>query len=124
MADNNKISIDVEINANGQQQITQYKNAFDGLCTSINNLSTPVSKLDGDVVKLKDTLSKTSMQSNIVSDSINKLEKASKEAPTTVGFLKTAVGFLETGVISLKGALPGGLTLLLAFAPEIKKLAY
>ncbi len=28
MADNNKISIDVEINASGQQQLTQYKNAF------------------------------------------------------------------------------------------------
>lgn len=35
MADNNnKISIDVEINASGQQQINQYKGAFDGLRTS------------------------------------------------------------------------------------------
>jgi hypothetical protein len=30
MANNNKISIDIEINAEGQRQLDQYKNAFDG----------------------------------------------------------------------------------------------
>jgi hypothetical protein len=59
MADNNnKISIDIEINANGQQQINQYKTAFEGLRASINNLSAPISKLDGDVVKLTESLKK------------------------------------------------------------------
>lgn len=45
MAENNKnISIDIEINASGQQQINQYKAAFDSLRTSISNLSQPISK--------------------------------------------------------------------------------
>jgi len=39
MADNNKISIDVEITASGQQQINQYKTAFDTSLMPIKNLS-------------------------------------------------------------------------------------
>ena len=37
MADNNKISIDIEINASGQQQLNQYGKTFDSLRTAINN---------------------------------------------------------------------------------------
>jgi hypothetical protein len=121
MADNNKISIEVEINASGQQQLTQYKNAFDGLRTSINNLSNPISKLDGDVVKLTESLKKTGEQNNIVSDTINKFGKANDEAKKAVELFNTALGFLKNGVISFESAVTGGLTLLLAFAPEIIK---
>lgn len=39
---NDKISIDIEINASGQQQISQYQTAFDGLRTSITSLSNPI----------------------------------------------------------------------------------
>ncbi|MES2428942.1 MAG: hypothetical protein V4560_18320 [Bacteroidota bacterium] len=35
MANNNNISIDVEINASGQQQLNQYKAAFDGLNSTL-----------------------------------------------------------------------------------------
>jgi len=53
MADNNKnISIDIEINASGQQLINQYKAAFDTLRTSINNLSQPINKLNSEISKL------------------------------------------------------------------------
>jgi len=42
MADdiNKKISIDVEVNTDGQQQIRQYKAAFDDLRNSINSIKT------------------------------------------------------------------------------------
>lgn len=35
MANNNNISIDVEINASGRQQLNQYSKAFNNLRTSI-----------------------------------------------------------------------------------------
>ena len=40
MADdiNKKISIDIEINTDGQQQIDQYKASFDNLRNTINNI--------------------------------------------------------------------------------------
>lgn len=44
-----KISVEIEINASGQQQIAQYKKAFDGLRTSINNLCNPINKLNGEI---------------------------------------------------------------------------
>lgn len=119
MADNNKISIEIEINSSGQQQLNQYKNAFDGLRTSINNLSGPISKLDGEVAKLNKSLSETGTQNNIVSDTINKLNTASKDTRTGFVLFDKAVKILETGIVSLRGVLSGGLTLLLAFAPEI-----
>ncbi|MDB4926783.1 MAG: hypothetical protein JWR23_2839 [Mucilaginibacter sp.] len=49
MANNNEnISINVEINADGQQQLNQYKSAFDGLRTSISNLSIPINTLNSE----------------------------------------------------------------------------
>ena len=123
MADNNnKISIDIEINANGQQQINQYKSAFEGLRTSITNLSNPISKLDNDISKLNNTLNKTGTQ-NDVGDTITKLINSSKEAPEVLKFFSAALNIVKTGVISLEGALTGGLTVLLAFLPEIVNFA-
>lgn len=81
----------------------------------INNLSSPISKLDGDVNKLRETLSKTGTQNNVVSDTIGKLDKASKDVSTTFDFFKKAIKLAELGAILLSG----GLTVLLAFAPEI-----
>jgi len=42
MADNinKKINIDIEINTDGQQQVQQYKAAFDSLRNTISNLNT------------------------------------------------------------------------------------
>ena len=50
MADelNKKINIDVQINTDGQQQITQYKAAFDDLRNSINTIKNPVNSISGD----------------------------------------------------------------------------
>jgi len=43
MADENKkINIDIEINTDGQQQVQQYKAAFDSLRSTINNLNNPL----------------------------------------------------------------------------------
>ena len=41
MANENKISIDVTVNSDGQKQIDQYTHSFDSLRNSINALSQP-----------------------------------------------------------------------------------
>ena len=61
MADdiNKKISIDVEINTDGQQQIQQYKTTFDNLRDSINNLANPIKDLSGSsIMKKSPTMNK------------------------------------------------------------------
>lgn len=40
---NKKITIEVEVNPDGQQQINQYKTALDSLRSSISSLSNPLS---------------------------------------------------------------------------------
>ena len=51
MADdiNKKISIDIEINTDGQQQIDQYKASFDNLRNTINNIKNPLNGISGDI---------------------------------------------------------------------------
>jgi hypothetical protein len=48
MADdiNKKISVDIEINNDGQQQINQYNAAFDNLRSSINGIKNPFRHVD------------------------------------------------------------------------------
>jgi predicted nucleic acid-binding Zn-ribbon protein len=73
MTDNNKnISINVEINASGQQQINQYKGAFDSLRGSIVNLSNPINKLDSDISKLSDSIGQISSKNDSMGESVIK----------------------------------------------------
>jgi nitrogen-specific signal transduction histidine kinase len=46
---NKKISINVQVNTDGQQQITQYKAVFDDLRNSINSIKNPLSGISGDL---------------------------------------------------------------------------
>ncbi|MDB4926780.1 hypothetical protein [Mucilaginibacter sp.] len=117
MADNN-FSINVDINANGQQQINQYKAAFDGLRASITNLSLPITKLDDDVSKLSESVGKLKSESDPVNDTLTKIKKTSEDAAPIVKAFTTAIEFLTKGTISLEAALTGGLTVLLAFGPQ------
>jgi len=122
MADNNKISIDVEINATGQQQLNQYSKAFDNLRNSITNLSNPIAALDKDVSNLTDTVNKLNAQNDSVVGSITQIKNASDTASTIIDGFSAAIKFLRTGVLTLTEALTGGLTILIAFAPEIINL--
>jgi len=49
---NKKITIDVEVNTDGQQQINQYKAAFSSLRSAINNLGKPMSDFSKNVAVL------------------------------------------------------------------------
>ncbi|RZA03019.1 MAG: hypothetical protein EOP47_04595 [Sphingobacteriaceae bacterium] len=119
----NKISIDVTINAEGKQQLDQYKTAFDGLRTSINNLSNPISKLDSEVGKLNENLNKTGKENNVVGDTIEKIVKSSNTAKDAIKLFKEAVGLLKVEVSALEATLTMGLSVIIAFGPQLIEIA-
>jgi len=123
MASDNKISLDVTINADGERQIKQYQTAFDGLRSSINNLSNPITKLDSDISELSDSINKLGSENNGLIGTIEKIKKSSETAGFVIETLKKAFDVLKTGVISLEEALTGGLTILIAYGPEIINFA-
>ena len=116
MADdiNKKISIDVEIGTDGQQQINQYKTSFDSLRSSIN-------ALDKDLVGFTDSVNKLNTQNKSVSDSGNKVKDTVTNLSETFKVMPKFIELVTTSFESLSGALTGGLTILIAFAPEIIK---
>jgi|GEM_PF-6109960 len=59
MSNSNEFHIDLKITGNGQQQLSLYVKAFDSLRTAINNLSRPITNLDGDINKLTTALDKS-----------------------------------------------------------------
>ncbi|MGY3211172.1 hypothetical protein [Mucilaginibacter sp. HD30] len=123
MADNNKnISIDIEINASGQQHINQYKAAFDTLRTSINNLSQPINKLNSEISKLSGVVGDLNKQNSSVGESIINVAANYKSFKETIEKVKFAIEALKAGTLTLSTALTGGLSILLTFAPEIISL--
>jgi chromosome segregation ATPase len=122
MADKNKISLDVEINASGQQQIGQLNKAFDNLRTSITNLSNPIIKLDDDVSKLTSSIDQLSKQNSSIGDSVIKVNAIYNALSDTYKGLKEAIAMAKLGVISFEAALTGGLSIVIAFLPEIIEL--
>ncbi len=120
MANNNEtISIKVEIDASGQQQLNQYKNAFDGLRASISNLSTPITKLDSDISRLSESVGKINSQNNSLVDSVSKVGTVYDSLSKIYDGVEYAMKALKVGAISLEAALTGGLTVILAFLPQI-----
>jgi hypothetical protein len=123
---NKKITIDVEVNTDGQQQIAQYKAAFDNLRTSVNNLSNPLGGLSNNISSLDKSLSK-------VNDSLNKLSKQNKEAESSGQKVKESIKgvgeafditekftkLLKASFNGLEGALTGGISIIIAYLPEL-----
>jgi ABC-type transporter Mla subunit MlaD len=122
MADNNKISIDVEINASGQQQITQYGKAFDSLRNSIPNLSTPINALDKTVSNLTNTIKDLSEQNNSISSTITNVGGAFSNVKSIFEGVEKTFKILKVEASSFTAALTGGLSIVLAFLPEIIEL--
>ena len=123
MANNNEnISINVEINADGQQQLNQYKNAFDGLRTSISNLSNPIAKLDDDVSKLSESLDQLNSKNDSLSGSILKIGGVYNGLKETITAVKEVMNALKVGSAALEATLTGGLSVIIAFLPEIINL--
>jgi len=119
MAENNKISIDIEINTSGQQQLNQYKAAFEGLKTSINNLSNPINSLNREISKLSTTANDLGSKNEFISDSAVKVKENFRALEAIFKDVKEGMALLKAGTLSLSAALTGGLSILLTFAPEI-----
>jgi len=123
---NKKITIDVEVNTDGQQQIAQYKAAFDNLRTSINNLSNPlgglsnnISSLDKNLSKVNDSLNKLSKQNKETESSGQKVKESIKGVSETSDTADKIIKLLKASFTSLEGALTGGISIIIAYLPEL-----
>ncbi|BAU52976.1 hypothetical protein [Mucilaginibacter gotjawali] len=128
-----KITIDVEVNTDGQQQINQYKAAFDSLRSSVNGLSNPlqgisssISSLDKDISKLTASINKLNSQNKEQSSGWGKVKSNVTELISSFGdwegvlkTVKTAIWGAEAAAEGLMAALTGGLAILTTFLPEI-----
>jgi chromosome segregation ATPase len=123
---NKKIIVDVEINADGQQQITQYKSAFDNFKNAINNLKSPLSNISTDFKTLNKGIED-------INGTLNKLNNAAAAFNSTGGKIGGIVSNTIGGFGALKEMLKGlgitfeafeaqitaGLSLLISFLPVI-----
>ncbi|HZY36405.1 MAG TPA: hypothetical protein VFE53_07145 [Mucilaginibacter sp.] len=132
MADdfNKKILIDIEVGSDGQEQINQYKAAFDSLRNSINGLSSPltaisgsVASLDKDISRLAGSIEKLDNQNKALSGSGSKVKDSVNDLGSTFKVFKDVIEVVKTGAISLEQALSGGLAILVTLGPEILKWA-
>jgi hypothetical protein len=130
MADDNKISIDVNISGDGQKQIDTYVKSFDSLRNSINGLSQPfnsfsnnLNTLDKNLSKYTESLSKLNDQHNDVTSSSDKMYDKVTNASSSFVLWNEVVKVFS---LTLKGwgiALSGGLGIITAFLPEIINFA-
>ena len=131
MADdvNKKITIDVEVTTDGQQQINQYTTAFNNLRSTISNLGKPLSdistsiqSLDKDLAGLTDSVNKLNAQNQLLSTSGNKIKDSVLDLASAYKVWDKTITFVKAGVISLEDALTGGLAILTVFGPTNNKM--
>lgn len=123
MADdiNKKITIDVEVTTDGQQQIQQYKAAFDGLRNTINDLGKPISDLSNNINTLTGSIDKLDKQNQTTSSSSNKLKDNIIDLASTYNSLKGVVDLVKGAFAGLEVEVTAGLSLLVVYGPEILK---
>ncbi|HVV54972.1 MAG TPA: hypothetical protein VHC47_06600 [Mucilaginibacter sp.] len=109
---NKKISIDLQLNTNAQQQIDNYKAAFDNLRTSINNLRKPLGDLTNNISSLNKTLSDSG-------EKANRLKSTFSSLIGTFSSWKSLIKDISEGFLSFSNLLSAGLTILTNYGPEI-----
>jgi septal ring factor EnvC (AmiA/AmiB activator) len=116
MADdiNKKISIDVEVNTNGQQQINQYKSSFDDLRNTINGLGQPISSLSKSINSLDTNFSKITNSTDQAKNKLTNVSSAFTAWNNTVNTLRTSFSLMNASISA-------GLSILIVFGPEILK---
>lgn len=108
MASDQKIFLDLNINADGERQLAQYQSAFNELKTSINNLSNPIIKLDDNLSDLTESINKLSSENGGLAGTIQKIKKSSES---------------KTGIVEMEAACTAGLTVIIAFGPQLLEYA-
>jgi methyl-accepting chemotaxis protein len=118
------INIDIEIKNDGQQQVQQYKAAFDNLRTVVNNLNSPLRDLSKQINSLDKDLTN-------LSSSINKVNTSSSSTSSWASKIVSSVGSVEGSFKGLQkifqifditfgeftAGITGGLSLLISFLP-------
>jgi hypothetical protein len=87
MADdiNKTISIDIEVNPDGLQQITQYQESFDNLKTSISNLGKPLTDLGTSISAISSGMNDAQTSANKLTAGLQKVGEAGKQAGSAAG---------------------------------------
>jgi hypothetical protein len=128
MADdiNKKITVDIEVNTNGQQQIAQYNAAFDNLRSSINGIKSPLSGVSGDfktlnknVTDITGSLSKLNNTATSFNSTGSKIGGIVSTAIISFSGLKVILSDLKIAFGSFTAEVTGGLSLLISFLPVI-----
>lgn len=130
MAEENKISVEVNISSDGQNQINQYIKAFDSLRNSVvglsqpfNSLSNGLNSLDKNLSKYADSLSKINAQNQELVSSGDKADNKISDLSTSFLTWTEVVKLLRAATLSWQTALTGGLAIITAFLPEIINFA-
>jgi hypothetical protein len=111
---NKKITIDVEVNTDGQQQVDLYKASFDNLRSTITNLGKPIDDLSKSISSLDKDLSGFSSTGNTAKSKIADLSDSFSTWDKVVGLFSKTLGEWGT-VLSI------GLSVLTTFGPEVLK---
>src|ERR1700748_2776063 len=87
MADdiNKTISVDIEVNPDGLQQVAQYKAAFDNLNTSINSLSKPLESISSGINSIDKGITDTVTSVNTLTSALTKTGQESQKVTANLG---------------------------------------
>ena len=126
MANDSKISFDVEISSDGQNQINQFSKSFDGLRDSLNRLSNPFyslsnnfKSLDNDISKVTDSINKLNSQNQELLSNGDKTTNKISELSTSFSTWGSVIKYVTSGLKAWEIALTAGLAIVTTFLPEI-----
>lgn len=108
------------------KQLNDYLQSFDDLRNSINSLNNPltnisknVKELNNDFNKLSNTLNQTTKDNQNAGNTIGQLNDNVEKLTKSYDLWEKAIKIARTAVLSLEGALTAGLSVIMAFGPEI-----
>lgn len=126
MASHNKISVDVTITGDGLKKLNEYTGSFDSLRQSINSLSNPLNafsnnlnSLDKNLSKYTETLSQLNTENKKLNDTGQQVDEKFNKTLSIFSSGASIVSAFGTKLELLTGSLTGGLSVLIAFLPEI-----
>jgi outer membrane murein-binding lipoprotein Lpp len=108
------------------KQLNDYLQSFDDLRDSINSLNSPltnisknVKELNNDFNKLSSTLNQVTKENQNAGNTIDQLNGNVEKLTKSYDLWEKAIKIARTAVLSLEGALTAGLSVIMAFGPEI-----
>jgi len=123
-----KILIDIEVGTDGQEQISQYKAAFDslrntisGLTDPLGNMSNNISSLQKDIAKLSGSIGGLNNQNKALAATSDNAKNKVSDASLSFSSWGSLVRALTEGLSGFQKTLTSGLAVIAAFGPEVRK---